>query len=119
MSKQSQPVRLIIEAWLYSGQQPGLQRRRGSLGSTRLQRSVKQLPSCPQSCSGCDDPQYQAARCCECRLGSRSCRSLVLREVEGHRGRNVAGSRSRNVEGMLWLETATRIGVTAETRQND
>jgi hypothetical protein len=40
--KWSQPVRQIVEARLCPGQQPGLQRRRGSLGSMRLQRSVMQ-----------------------------------------------------------------------------
>lgn len=44
--KWSQPVRQIVEARSCSGRQPRLQRRRGALGSTRLQRSVLQLPSC-------------------------------------------------------------------------
>ncbi|KAJ0130456.1 Uncharacterized protein HZ326_26443 [Fusarium oxysporum f. sp. albedinis] len=105
-----------------SGRQPRLQRRRGSLGSTRLQRSVKQLRSCKEGSEPCRarasrlghqraqkveqlraagvvradkaavvgrgsaklhtkvkvrvqwPPEYQAAGCRKCRLGSRGCR---------------------------------------------
>ncbi|KAH7205364.1 uncharacterized protein BKA55DRAFT_587020 [Fusarium redolens] len=76
----SQPVRQIVEAWRCPGRRPGLQRRRGSLGSTRLQRSVKQLPSCKKGNEPCGvrasrsrapgGPESRAAGGCLCCSGS-------------------------------------------------
>ncbi|KAH7247540.1 uncharacterized protein BKA55DRAFT_572195, partial [Fusarium redolens] len=78
--QRSQPVRQIVKAWWCSRQQPRPQRRRRSLGSTRLQRSVKQLPSCKKGNEPCgirasrsrapEGPESRAAEGCLCCSGS-------------------------------------------------
>ncbi|KAI8401801.1 hypothetical protein FOFC_18670 [Fusarium oxysporum] len=66
----------------FHGLQPGLQRRRGPLGSMRLQRSVMQLPSCKKGSEPCGarasrsgvpkGPESRAAEGCWCCSGSQS-----------------------------------------------
>ncbi|KAI8406175.1 hypothetical protein FOFC_13644, partial [Fusarium oxysporum] len=110
----------------FHGLQPGLQRRRGSLGSTRLQRSVKQLPSCKEGSEPCRARASRsgAPKGLESRAangywscsGSKSCRGRSRQrktagECEGE-GATTLNVERQDAANVVWAARAAEVGRT-------